>query len=283
MALVLHHYSGKPTDKLVLLGIANHDGDGGAWPTVATLARYASTSPRSVQRALSRLADDGVILVERQKGGTAETPDDRRPNRYRVLISCPPSCDGTPQHRTGVTPVTPRDLDGVTARGERGDPTDTPGVTPLSPEPPLEPSSVEPSPDESTGGDNEDLEEAHRLCLLLADLIYDNGSKRPNVTDSWVKEIERMHRIDGRPWDHIERAIKWCQADPFWRANVMSPRKLREKFDTMRLQAERARQAPRGTAAALALAQELAAELVNEPLPLEQAHLDEDGEDDDRY
>lgn len=82
--------------------------------------------------------------------------------------------------------------------------------------------------------------EPERLAGLLADLIEANGSKRPNVTRSWLTELERMRRIDDRAWDEIEGAIRWSQADAFWRAHVMSPVKLREKFDTMRLQAQRA-------------------------------------------
>ena len=35
-----------PTDKLVLIGIANHDGDGGSWPSIATLAMYAASYTR---------------------------------------------------------------------------------------------------------------------------------------------------------------------------------------------------------------------------------------------
>jgi hypothetical protein len=32
-------------------------------------------------------------------------------------------------------------------------------------------------------------------------------------------------------------AIDWCQSDPFWRANILSMPKLREKYETLRLRA----------------------------------------------
>ena len=38
MSLVLHHSVAQPTHKLILLGIANHQGDGGAWPSIETLS-----------------------------------------------------------------------------------------------------------------------------------------------------------------------------------------------------------------------------------------------------
>lgn len=144
LALVLHHSRATGTDKLVLLGIANHAGDGGAWPTVETLARYANTTERTVQRSLSRLVDLGEVVVHRQAGGTADLHDFQRPNRYDVIVACPINCDHTAQHRLrplpkaqadlwteGVTPTSPGD-----AHVTRGaTPTSPGGVTPTSPKP----------------------------------------------------------------------------------------------------------------------------------------------------
>lgn len=75
-------------------------------------------------------------------------------------------------------------------------------------------------------------------CNLLADLIEQNGSKRPEVTDNWLRDMERLHRLDGRTWEQITAAINWVQNDSFWRANVMSPSKLRAQYDQLRLKAQ---------------------------------------------
>lgn len=99
MAVVLHHSKAKGTVKLVLIGIANHAGDGGAWPTIDTLSHYANVEPRAVQKALSRLISMGEVRVHAQAGGTVDMDDHRRPNRYDVLVECPPSCDRSMQHR----------------------------------------------------------------------------------------------------------------------------------------------------------------------------------------
>jgi hypothetical protein len=99
LAVVLHHSRAKGTVKLVALGIANHDGDGGAWPSVATLARYANVHPRNVQKALVRLQQLGELHVEPQAGGLGNLADCDRPNLYHVTLRCPTWCDGTPQHR----------------------------------------------------------------------------------------------------------------------------------------------------------------------------------------
>ena len=99
LAAVLHHSRAKGTAKLVLVGIANHDGDGGAYPAVATLARYANVDVRNVQRALDKLVSLGELVIELQAGGTPSMPDHERTNRYGVLVTCPPWCDRTTQHR----------------------------------------------------------------------------------------------------------------------------------------------------------------------------------------
>lgn len=99
LAVVLHHSRARSTAKLVMIGIANHDGDGGAWPTVATLARYANVHPRNVQRALEKLVALGELRVDSQAGGLGNVADCERPNLYHVTVRCPTWCDGTPQHR----------------------------------------------------------------------------------------------------------------------------------------------------------------------------------------
>lgn len=99
IALVLHHSRAKGAAKLVLVGIANHEGDGGAWPTVETLAKYANVSERAVQQSTAKLVQLGELAIYRQAGGTRDLPDSKRPNRYEVLVRCPPTCDGTTRHR----------------------------------------------------------------------------------------------------------------------------------------------------------------------------------------
>ena len=99
VAIALHHSRSKGTAKLVLLGIANHDGDGGAFPKIATLAKYASVHPRHVVRCLNQLGELGEIVIHQSQGGTARTPNYVRPNLYEFILECPPECDRTKNHR----------------------------------------------------------------------------------------------------------------------------------------------------------------------------------------
>jgi hypothetical protein len=78
-----------------------------------------------------------------------------------------------------------------------------------------------------------------RICDHLAAAIEANGSKRPAVTAKWRSAARLMLDKDGRTEEEIHGAIEWSQRDDFWRANVMSLPTLREKYDTLRLQAQR--------------------------------------------
>jgi hypothetical protein len=147
LAVVLHHSRAKGADKLVMLGIANHDGDGGSWPSVATLARYANIDPRSVNRSIKKLVELGEVKRAIGGGGTRLTPDHTRPNLYTITLDCPPECDRSRQHKITRRPVDNSPKKGVTptSGGDahvRGGvtPTSGGGVTPTSPEPPIEPS-----------------------------------------------------------------------------------------------------------------------------------------------
>lgn len=82
-------------------------------------------------------------------------------------------------------------------------------------------------------------EDVERLCTHLADRIEGNGSKRPNITKTWRDAARRMLDLDGRTEEQVRACIDWCQNDDFWRGNVMSMPKLREKYDQLRLQASR--------------------------------------------
>lgn len=103
MAIALHHSRATGAAKIILIGIANHDGDGGAWPSIATLAKYGNVTPRAAQKAIEKLIALGEIHRHIQQGGTLHTPNHARPNRYTFTLVCPPGCDRTSAHR--VRPV----------------------------------------------------------------------------------------------------------------------------------------------------------------------------------
>lgn len=126
MTAAMHHSRSTGTARLVLIGIANHDSDGGAWPSIATLKKYAGgIDKRNIQRALDKLEELGEIRKQIQAGGTPDMRDDRRPNRYEFLLKCPDYCDRTTNHRDRRKPLVnisfEDEFDGVATMPSGGD------------------------------------------------------------------------------------------------------------------------------------------------------------------
>lgn len=142
-AIALNHSRATGTARCVLYGIANHDGDGGAWPSIASLRKYAGgVDRRAVQRALLKLEELGEIRKVIQAGGTAETREDHRPNRYIFLLKCPTYCDGSSQHRDNRKPLFSTrfedEIDGAVVAPPGGR-SSAPRAVVAPPEPSLEP------------------------------------------------------------------------------------------------------------------------------------------------
>jgi hypothetical protein len=118
-----------PTDRLLLVGIANHDGDGGAWPSVATLARYCGISVRGVQKRLEHVEALGYVTREANAGGSAKCPPHLRPSLYHLNLRAPGELEGTPPPVAQGTP-----------------PGEPQGTRTVLPEPSVEPSSSSGAP-----------------------------------------------------------------------------------------------------------------------------------------
>jgi hypothetical protein len=96
---------------------------------------------------------------------------------------------------------------------------------------------VSPNGETSSGLALVERDDVARLCDHLADRIAEDGSKRPTVSKGWHDAARLMLDKDGRTEADIHAAIDWCQDHAFWRANILSMPKLREKYDQLRKQA----------------------------------------------
>lgn len=99
MAIALHHSRAKGSTKLLLVGIANHDGDGGAMVGMARLATYAGVEVRQARKGIRRLEALGEVRTHVQAGSLEYLEDHEQPNRYDFLLECPVWCDRSRKHR----------------------------------------------------------------------------------------------------------------------------------------------------------------------------------------
>lgn len=88
---------------------------------------------------------------------------------------------------------------------------------------------------------DERREDVDFLCDLLASLAVENGATKAKVTKAWRTEARRLLDLDNVPLSEAERVMRWALSDSFWRANVLSMPKFREKFDQLKLRANAAR------------------------------------------
>jgi hypothetical protein len=84
MNAVWRHSKSKGRARLVLLSIADHQGEIGAWPSIETLAKMVNSSPRSVQRDIQELINLGELQVDFR---SAPTSGPYKANRYWVKVS----------------------------------------------------------------------------------------------------------------------------------------------------------------------------------------------------
>jgi len=111
MNAVWRHSKAQGRQKLVLLAIADHQGENGAYPSIRRLAEMTNASQRSVQRDIQNLVAIGELKVEVQN---APSHGQYKSNLYWVqLAGVTESSSGVTESASGVTDLT----SGVTAGG----------------------------------------------------------------------------------------------------------------------------------------------------------------------
>lgn len=242
MSLVFKHYPGQGGEYTLALCLADFANDEGEsiWPAVTTMAHNSRQSVRTVQRQLRAMEDSGwLICVERSSGGKG------RPSRYRInpaWLDSPKSWTPNPVTMTGLGPVKPCHGDGV-SDAQTPSSTTSNHDTAVSPEPsknhhknPVRPiserqtESAEPSDGLEGSPDRQLADWMFGLVLAL------HPKHKPPNWRRWCREIRLMRVRDARTPEQIAVLFRWANGHAFWSANILSPGKLREKWDKLVIQ-----------------------------------------------
>jgi hypothetical protein len=80
----------------------------------------------------------------------------------------------------------------------------------------------------------------YRLSAYFFERILENNPdhKKPNL-QTWSEDIRKMMEIDKRTEEQIKYLMKWVQQNDFEMANVLSPSKLRKRYDQLVLEVKR--------------------------------------------
>lgn len=95
------------------------------------------------------------------------------------------------------------------------------------------PGSAIQTPKGDKWGTAEDLQCAEWI-LALVETIKPSTAKTDLAP--WANDIRLMRELDGRSHREICELFKWASRDAFWCSNILSPKKLRAKWDTLSLQ-----------------------------------------------
>ena len=79
---------------------------------------------------------------------------------------------------------------------------------------------------------DDDLRAANWIFGLIKNLSP--NVKTPDFA-SWANEIRLMRERDGRSHKDICELFKWANQNEFWASNILSPAKLREKWDQLEI------------------------------------------------
>ncbi|MEG0431891.1 MAG: hypothetical protein RR615_01745 [Morganella sp. (in: enterobacteria)] len=103
---------------------------------------------------------------------------------------------------------------------------DRPGITKSSPRK-VKPDSAVSSPKGDKWGTADDLKAAQWIFQLITRISP--SAKTPNWS-GWANDVRLMREQDNRTHSDICQMFQFANRDSFWKSNVLSPAKLREKW-----------------------------------------------------
>lgn len=83
---------------------------------------------------------------------------------------------------------------------------------------------------------DDDLSDAQSMFAAIQQL---NPKHKTPDFDKWADEVRLIRERDNRTREEIMQLFHWANADPFWQTNILSPAKLREKWDVLTMQTKR--------------------------------------------
>ena len=215
------------TAKLVLIGLADcHNRDTGQCdPGNTHLSNIAQCTKRSVINAIEELEALGYITTQKSNG--------RRTN-YKLNLNVK-QCNQFTGENIAPVKSAHEPVKYETPTGENDN-------SSFSIEPVRTSKQTSKTLRDSRGGEKivKASDDDYSLaCKLLAGIRrLKPDYKQPNL-DTWADDVRKMRELDGRNHFQIFRVFDWANHDSFWQTNILSPAKLREKFDQLELQMTR--------------------------------------------
>lgn len=267
MAQAMSIKVGNPLRKLVLIKMADNANDKGeCWPSYQHIADHCECSKSAVKAHITALIKMGLLSKENRlgvnngKGNTSniymltlDNPVSPESIAPRASKNTGVSGESTGEASENTAPVSPAGTPCGTTwhQNQSLEPKDKKPSCPVAPQPDVSPDdaflsrhpeAVVFSAKKKIWGSAEDLKCAEwirsRIVKLYEQAAESDGEvarpKEPNWAD-WANEIRLMSTQDGHTHKQICELFAKANRDPFWCKNILSPSKLREKWDDLTL------------------------------------------------
>ncbi len=76
---------------------------------------------------------------------------------------------------------------------------------------------------------------AQSFCMFFSKIARVFSRILRKASSKWAKDFDLMIRRDKIDADDIAEVIDWSQNDNFWRSNILSGKKVREKYQQLRM------------------------------------------------
>lgn len=224
---------GNPLRKLVLVKLADNANDQGmCFPSYQYIADVCEISKRSAINHIDALIEMGLVSKKERKN-----KDGSSSNIYFLHLD-----------KGSEIPAHPSAGDSLGSAGDAHPP--SAGDAPITSHSinqsinhnnSLQPKTATTTPRKKFHFSEADMNLAKSIFTKIRQL---NPSHREPNLKAWANELRLMVERDGKSQAEIFDLFSWANQDSFWQANILSPKKLREKWDVLILQ--RSRKKPQG-------------------------------------
>ncbi|HGT6183829.1 TPA: helix-turn-helix domain-containing protein [Escherichia coli] len=227
----------------IMARLADFSNDEGVcWPSIETIARQIGAGMSTVRTAIARLEAEGWLTRKARRQGNRNASNVYQLNVAKLQAAAFSQLSDSDPSKSGGDPSVKSKHDPSDKKPSRPDASQPDTQTAEQDFLTRHPDAVVFSPKKRQWGTQDDLTCAQWLWKKII-ALYEQAAecdgevvrpKEPNWT-AWANEIRLMCVQDGRTHKQICEMYSRVSRDPFWCRNVLSPSKLREKWDELSL------------------------------------------------
>ena len=230
--------------KLVLLRLADsaNDETGECWPSLKYIQDKCNVkSKNTIRRALEILEQMGLVVVIKRKLSASQNTSNLYKLNIERILNNGKRLGGSNSELGGSN----SELGGSNSElggGSNSEPRTNNSLEPINESTSSSGKNFQPrAKAKKNVFSDDDLMAAEWILGLIRKL---NPSFKEPKIESWANDIRLMRERDNRTHKDICELFKWANQDKFWSVNILSPSKLRDKWDQLSMKRDAAKTMP---------------------------------------